>query len=53
MSPRDRVAHDHLVARADRNPWAAFEAAKKELPKNLTPAQYTAAVAAIAKRLGI
>jgi hypothetical protein len=33
--------------------WRRYEAEKQALPRNLTPAQYEAAVQALAKRLGI
>jgi hypothetical protein len=46
-------AMKRVETRKTANPWAAFEQAKKELPPNLTPQEYTAACAAIAKRLGL
>jgi hypothetical protein len=42
-----------IEARKQANPWAAYEAAKRELPANLTPAEYAAACTALAKRFGL
>jgi hypothetical protein len=45
-----------IRVRAARNPWAAYEAAKRDLDRErpeLTPQQRDAALRAIAKRLGV
>lgn len=42
-----------IVARRTANPWARYESLKQDLPKNLTPAEFTAACLAIAKRYGV
>lgn len=45
-----------IQVRRERNPWAAYEAAKRDLDREhptLTPQQRDAALAAIAKRLGV
>ena len=67
MSPRLELEFDEPVsetaphprlmvridARSQRNPWARYEAAKRELPPDLAPAQYEAACRALAKRFGL
>jgi len=42
-----------IDARRTANLWARYESLKQELPKNLTPAEFTAACLAIAKRCGV
>ncbi len=60
MKPSEHDARLGLAQRVDvrrqRNPWAAYEAAKRDLDRErpeLTPQQRDAALRAIAKRLGV
>ena len=60
MKPTEHDARLGLAQRVDvrrkRNPWAAYEAAKRDLDRErpeLTPQQRDGALRAIAKRLGV
>ena len=57
MKPSEHDARLGLAQRVDvrrqRDPYAAYERMKRELPKDLTPEQYTAACRALAKKAGV
>lgn len=57
MKPSEHDARLGLAQRVDvrrqRDPYAAYERMKRELPKDLTPEQYTAACRALARKAGI
>jgi hypothetical protein len=52
MKPQ-RDTMRRIAVRATANPYARYEAMKRELPPNLTPTEYAAACRALAKLAGI